>query len=131
MMIERKIEFRRARPRREELPQDVARFSNVSKRVPRVARLMALAIRLDQVIRDGLVKDQAELARLGHVTRARLTQIMNLLCLAPDLQEKILFLQEIEHGRSAITEKQLRPIAAASSWKRQHEMWRKVEKNHL
>jgi len=38
---------------------------------------MALAIRFDGLIRDGKVKDQAELARLGHVSRARLTQIMN------------------------------------------------------
>jgi len=44
--------------------------------------LLALAIRLDQLIRDGVVADQAELARLGHVSRARLTQIMNLLYLA-------------------------------------------------
>lgn len=49
---------------------------------------MALAIQLDELIRDGEVTDKAELARLGHVTRARLTQTMNLLCLAPDLQEK-------------------------------------------
>ena len=52
-------------------------------RLPRVAKLMALAIRFDQLIRDGHVADQAELARLGHVTRARLTQIMNLLNLPP------------------------------------------------
>jgi hypothetical protein len=96
MKIERKIEFRRARPRREELPKDVVRSSNVSNRVPRVARLMAVAIRLDQLIHDGTATDQAELARLGHVTRARLTQIMNLLFLAPDIQEQILQLQVLE-----------------------------------
>ncbi len=55
-------------------------------RVPRVARLMALAIRFDQLIRNGTVADQADLARLGHATRARLTKIMNLLHLAPDIQ---------------------------------------------
>ena len=71
---------------------------------------MALALRLDQLIRDGVVNDQAELARLGHVSRARLTQIMNLLSLAPDIQELILFLPATERGRDAITEKQLRPI---------------------
>lgn len=63
---------------------------------------MALAIRRDQLIFDGEVTDQAELARLGHVTRARLTQIMNLLCLAPDLQEQILFLPVTERGRDAV-----------------------------
>ena len=47
-------------------------------RVPRVAKLMALAIRFEAMLASGEVSDQAELARLGHVTRARLTQIMNL-----------------------------------------------------
>ena len=47
--------------------------------VPRISRLMALAIYFDQLIRDGAVADQAELARLGQVSRARLTQIMNML----------------------------------------------------
>jgi hypothetical protein len=93
-------------------------------RVPRVTKLMALAIRFDQLIRDGVVSDQAELARVGHVSRARLTQIMNLLNLAPDIQEEILFLPATEHGRDAITEKQLRPIAAMPSWTKQRQIWR-------
>ncbi len=45
-----------------------------------------------ELIREGVVTDYAELARLGHVTRARVTQIMNLLHLAPDIQETLLFL---------------------------------------
>ena len=53
---------------------------------------LALAIRFDQLIRDGVVTDQAELARLGHVSRARLTQIMNLLNLAPDIFEALFIL---------------------------------------
>jgi hypothetical protein len=92
-------------------------------RIPRVARLMALAIRFDQLIRDGVVADQAELARLGRVTRARVTQIMNLLQLAPDLQEAILFLPATPRGRDAIAERQIRPIAAMSSWSVQRKMW--------
>ncbi len=40
-------------------------------RVPRIARLMALAIRMDRLIRGGQVSDYAELARMGHVSRAR------------------------------------------------------------
>ena len=84
---------------------------------------MALAIRFDQLIREGVVADQAELARLGHVTRARLTQIMNLLCLAPDIQERILYLSPTGRGRHAITEKHLRPIAATPSWDKQRRMF--------
>ncbi len=94
-------------------------------RVPRVAKLMALAIRFEQLVHDGVVVDYAELARLGHVTRARLTQIMNLLCLAPDLQEEILFLPATESGRDTVTEKQLRPIASVHNWRKQRRMYRK------
>jgi hypothetical protein len=60
--------------------------------IPRIARLMALAIRFDGLLRGETFRDYAELARLGHVTRARMTQIMKLLDLAPDIQEHILFL---------------------------------------
>jgi len=54
--------------------------------VPRLSRLMALAIRLEGLIQRGEMQDYADLARLGLVTRARITQIMNLLNLAPDIQ---------------------------------------------
>ena len=53
---------------------------------------MALAIRFDRLIREDVVSDQSELARLAHVTQPRMTQIMNLLHLAPDIQEELLFL---------------------------------------
>ena len=92
-------------------------------RVPRVARLMALAIRFDQLIRDGVVADQAELARLGHVSRARLTQIMALLQLSPEIQEALLFLPPVGHGRDPVTERELRPIAAEVDWREQQRMW--------
>jgi hypothetical protein len=96
-----------------------------ARRVPRVSRLMALAIRFEGLIESGVVADQAELARLGHVTRARLTQIMNLLNLAPDIQEAILFLPATENGRDAVTERDLRPVAAEVDWERQRGMWRR------
>lgn len=93
-------------------------------RVPRVARLMALAIRFDALVREGAVSTQAELAAVGHVTRARVTQIMNLLHLAPDLQEAILHLSAVRGGRDPITEHDLRPIAAEVDWDMQRRLWR-------
>ena len=92
-------------------------------RVPRIARLMALAIRFDRLIDHGAITDQAELARLGHVTRARVTQIMNLLHLAPDIQEAILHLPRVTEGRDPIAERHIRPIAAEIDWDRQRAMW--------
>jgi hypothetical protein len=95
-------------------------------RVPRVAKLMALAIRFDDLIRAGVVRDYAELARLGHVTRARITQIMNLLQLAPDIQEQLLFLPATELGRDAIILRELQPIASTMDWKKQRSLWHQV-----
>ncbi len=95
-------------------------------RIPRVTRLMALAIRFDHLIREGEVQDQADIARLGHVTRARVTQIMNLLHLAPDIQEAILFLPRVEQGRDPITERDLRPIASIVDWRKQRRAWAQV-----
>jgi hypothetical protein len=72
------------------------------------------------------VADYADLARLGHVTRARLTQIMNLLNLAPDIQEEILFLPKTTHGRDPIRERHIRPVAAVLDWRKQRRMWKEV-----
>jgi len=80
---------------------------------------MALAIRFDHLIKSGQITDQADLARLGHVTRARISQIMNLLNLAPDIQEAILFLPCTLQGRDLLRERMLRPIAAVLDWRKQ------------
>ncbi len=93
-------------------------------RVPKLARLMALAIRFEHLLSSGQVKDYAELARLGHVSRARVTQVMNLLNLAPDLQEQILFMPAVAHGRDPLREWQVRPVAAEPLWARQRQRWR-------
>jgi len=124
--IERKVHFGHGRRTRKELRDGDAAPVPPVGRVPRVARLMALAIRLDGLIRDGVVADQAELARLGHVTRARLTQIFNLLSLAPDIQEEVMFLPPTVRGHDSVTEKQLRPISATPSWRKQKQQWRQL-----
>jgi len=93
-------------------------------RVPRVARLMALAIRLERLLAEGVARDYADLARLGGVTRARLTQIMNLTLLAPDIQEELLFLPRTLRGRDPVTEPELRAIAAVPDWRKQRRLWK-------
>jgi hypothetical protein len=84
---------------------------------------MALALRLEGLVRSGAVRDYAELARLGHVTRARMSQIMSLLSLAPDLQELLLFLPATLAGRDSLVLRQILPIAAQPDWQRQRRMW--------
>jgi hypothetical protein len=92
-------------------------------RVPRIARLMALALRFEQLVRSGAVRDYAELARLGQVSRARLTQVMNLLHLAPDLQEQILFLPPVLKGRDPIHLEDLQTLTAVLDWQEQRRRW--------
>jgi hypothetical protein len=89
--------------------------------VPRIARLMALAIRFEGMLRDETIQDYAELARLGQVTRARITQIMKLRHLAPDIQEQILFLPLIK----GLNERNLRPIVSRVDWRDQRRMFQK------
>ena len=94
-------------------------------RVPRVSRWMALALRCERLLREGHVASYAELARLGHVTPARISQIMNLLYLAPDVQESILFLPRTLRGRDPTILRDLQPIAAVLDWHVQRRTWAK------
>ena len=95
-------------------------------RVPRVARLMALALRLDELVRTGQVASYSALAALGQVTRARISQIVSLLHLAPDIQEALLFLPPTLRGRDAIILADLMPIAACIDWRKQRRLWRRL-----
>ena len=109
-----------------ELRSDADAASLPGGRVPRVARLMALALRLDELVRTGQVASYSALAALGHVTRARICQLLNLLQLAPDIQEALLFLPPTQRGRDAIILADLMPIAATFDWRKQRRLWRKL-----
>lgn len=92
-------------------------------RLPRVTKLLALAIHFDELLRTGAVPSQAELARLGRVTRPRLTQIMDLLYLCPSIQTEILQHPPITSGRDPITERELRGIIRRADWARQRRLF--------
>lgn len=94
-------------------------------RVPRVARLMALAIRFDRLLRDGTVASLSELAQLTRITQPRVTQILNLTLLAPDIQEELLHLPSVDVGRDRMNERRMRAIVAVVSWVEQRHLWRK------
>ncbi len=79
--------------------------------VPRSARLMALALVLDEMVRDGRVASYAEIARVAGVSRARLSQITALLGLAPDIQEGLL------DGTIVVGERSLREVLRSLSWR--------------
>jgi len=87
---------------------------------------MALALRYDELVRSGQVKNFADLARLGHVSRARMSQIVSLLQLAPDLQEELLFRGRPEHGRDPWSLRLLLPITTVLCWREQRRRWRQL-----
>ena len=77
-------------------------------RIPRVARLMALAIHFETLIADGIVKDHTEIAGLGYVSRSGMTQIMKLQPVTPGIQEAILDLPPVKQGSHPIKERDFR-----------------------
>jgi hypothetical protein len=105
-----------------------ATVSEPSPRVPRIARLVALAWHIEEQVRSGRLASYAAAARLGHISRARLSQIASLLNLAPDVQEHVLFSQRPTRGRQALTIRQLLSVAAALDWDEQRRRWRKVRR---
>ena len=102
-------------------PKRIARHAPSAaalEQVPRVARLLALAHRFQGMLDRDEVESMAELARVGRVSRARITQIMDLLMLAPDIQGELLFVED------DVSIKDLLPIIRAVLWSSQRSKWR-------
>ncbi len=102
--VRHKVSFGRARrggPRRAAAPAS------------RVARQLALAHYVEQLVSEGQLKDYARAAEILGVTRARVTQVMTLLNLSPDIQERILV------GDLRVSERRLRPVVGEASWEGQ------------
>jgi hypothetical protein len=95
------------------------------RRPARVASMLALAHHMERAIHAGKYRDQAELARALGFTRARITQVSNMTCIAPDIQAEILALEAVD-GREPLHERTLRPVMAPLVWTRQREAWARV-----
>ena len=98
----------------------------VTQRVPRVTRLLALAIKLERAVREGSVEKHRDLAEVGQISRPRMSQIMNLTNLAPKIQEELLFLPATRTGPDVITERDLRAIVKVVDWEWQMKLFRQV-----
>ena len=92
---------------------------------PKVVELLRTAQEWRRQIDAGDVTNQAEIARREGITRARVTQIMALTRLAPEIQDHVLSLPATAH-RSAITEKALRPIASLENRGVQNDRFREL-----
>jgi hypothetical protein len=79
-------------------------------RTPRVVELLRKALEWQALLESGEALNQADIARREGITRARVTQVMGLLRLAPEIQQQVLSLPDMVR-RPAITERALRPIA--------------------
>jgi len=80
-------------------------------KTPRVVELLHKAIEWQAVLESGKIASQAEIAHREGITRARVTQIMGLIRLAPEVQQHVLAFPPT-FRRPAITERSLRPITA-------------------
>ena len=98
-------------------------------RVPRISRLLASAHHCFRLVQSGAIINQSELAHFGQISTTRMTQIMWLDNLAPDIQEDILFLPRTTQGRDPIKEADIRPLAKTLDWNKQRQMWRELKKN--
>ncbi len=100
-------------------PQKAAAVEPVMPATPweqkpsQLARRLALAHYIQRLIEAGQLKDYAAAARMIGLTRARLTQLTNLVLLTPELQERVLL------GEVAVTERALRRVAGQADWNAQ------------
>ena len=85
-------------------------------RIPRIAILVALASRMQSMIESGQVETFQQLAELGRISQPRMTRIMSLLLLAPDIQEELLYLPEVMQGKATIHERLMRPLTTEMDW---------------
>ncbi len=126
--VKRKVAFQGEAHKR----RDAARAARVklahSGRIPRIAKLVALASRMQSMIESGQVETYQQLAEIGRISQPRMTQIMSLLHLAPDIQEELLYLPEVMQGKATIHERLLRPLNTELDWRVQRRMWARIRK---
>ncbi len=128
IQVKRKIAFQGEAHKR----RDAAKVKRVelaqSGRTSRISKLVALAIRMQSMIDSGEVETYQQLAELGRISQPRMTQIMSLLNLAPDILEELLYLPDVIQGKAQIHERLLRPLTREIDWKVQRRMWGRIRK---
>jgi hypothetical protein len=126
------IQFPLHTPSRSLPPETAKTAPPEAGQVPRVTRVLALAIQFQEMLRTGEVCDCADLARLAGVSRERISQIMKLAWLAPDIQMEVLYFHPVSGVYFPIRERALRNIASRLGWDEQRDLWVKLkQKSHL
>lgn len=98
--------------------------------LPQVTRVLALAVYFDEMIRTGDARDYADIGRLSCLCRERVSQVMRLLYLAPDIQVELLYLPPVPLGRYPVSETSVRKIANLLSWADQRREWARLKQAH-
>jgi hypothetical protein len=93
----------------------------------RVARQLALAYALQERIQSGEFGNQAALARGLGFSRERISKIMDLLNLAPDIQEEILFLECAPGGQPAAEADLHKLVLKTTVWEEQRACWASLQ----
>jgi hypothetical protein len=109
-------------PKKAAAPPPMPRYA----RYPRITQVVALALQFQEMIDRGEIRQHSDIARLGCISRERVSQIMVLVWLAPDIQEAVLLLPQVLGGRFPVAEGMLRRIASLPLWEDQREQWRGV-----
>ena len=126
--VKRKVAFQGEVHKR----RDAARAARVtlaqSGRIPRIAKLVALASRMQSMLESGEVETYQQIAELDRISQPRMAQIMSLLNLAPDIQEELLFLPEVMQGKAQIHGRLLRRLTREIDWRVQKGMWARIRK---
>ena len=125
--VKRKVAFQGEAHKRREAAKAVRVTLAQSGRIPRIAKLVALASRMQSMLESGEVDTYQQLAELGRISQPRMTQIMSLLNLAPDILEELLYLPEVLQGKAAIHERLLRPLTTELDWRVQRRMWARMK----
>ena len=84
--------------------------------------MLALAHKIQDTIDRGMVANQAEVAELLRIRRARVTHLLGLTLLAPEIQERVL-LSEAVDGVEPWTERGLRAVGRCGDWGVQRRVW--------
>ena len=89
---------------------------------PHLRQSLILAYQIDQIIADGQAKDFTQAAQWLNMTKARLSQIISLLNLAPAIQEEVLLTDSPKIRKISV--QQILPITAESDWNQQILLWK-------
>jgi|SRR5271156_4159903 len=116
------------RAKQQSTAESAARLS--AGRLPKITRVLALAIHFDTMIWQGDAKDYADIGRLTCLCRERVSQIMRLTYLAPDIQMELLYQPPVLAGRDHFSETAVRKIASILSWEEQRRAWTKLKQAH-